>query len=70
MSAYEQMWKGLVERLVLANRYTIRKEISYQDVINIMAVYEEHFKEELEVLDKEEEDKQIKEELELDPLQS
>ena len=48
MDVFEKMWTEFLQRLVLANQWSIRKEVFIQDVINLMASYEEHFKDEVE----------------------
>ena len=48
MDVFEQMWTELLQRLVLANQWSIRKDVLIQDMINLMAAYEEHFKDEVE----------------------
>lgn len=57
MSAYETMWNELKNRVSL----NITQSIPIKDMLNLMAAYEEHFKEQLEkeLID---EVKQLKEE--------
>ena len=64
MEVYEEMWKSMVQRLINANQYSIRQDVTVQDIINLMAAFEEHFADELKEL----EDKEIKDELDLDPV--
>jgi hypothetical protein len=54
------MWTELVKRMAYANIYSVNKDLTYQDVINLMAEYEREFADKIEVdniaksLDKEE----------------
>ena len=50
MDVFEKMWKELAERLILANKWSINKTITYQDAINLMASYEEHYHSEIKSL--------------------
>lgn len=43
MDVYEEMWKSLVQRLTMANTYSLRSDITYQHIISLMASYEEHY---------------------------
>lgn len=37
----------MVQRLAYANVYSVNKNLSYQDMINLMAAYEKEFEEEI-----------------------
>jgi len=60
MNVYHEMWTELVKRMAYANIYSVNKDLTYQDVINLMAEYEREFADKIEVdniaksLDKEE----------------
>lgn len=47
MNVFEKMWKEMVQRLAYANVYSVNKNLSYQDMINLMAAYEKEFEEEI-----------------------
>lgn len=64
MDVYETMWKEFKSRIALAKEYSIRQDLSIQDVINLIVAYENHFAEEL----KEAENEKVKEDTGLDPL--
>ena len=56
----------MVQRLAYANVYSVNKNLSYQDMINLMAAYEKEFEEEIGLenemaeMKKEEEAKPVK----------
>lgn len=58
------MWTELVKRMAYANVYSVNKNLTYQEVIDLMAAYEKEFEEQIELYnisnrleEKEEEDK-------------
>jgi hypothetical protein len=59
MDVYEEMWKGLITRLLNAQKFSIRQEVTIQDMMNLMGAFEEHYSVQLKEL----EDKQIEEEM-------
>jgi hypothetical protein len=64
MNVYHEMWTELVKRMAYANVYSVNKNLTYQEVIDLMAAYEKEFEEQIELYnisnrleEKEEEDK-------------
>jgi hypothetical protein len=48
MDVFEQMWKELVERIQLANQFSVNKSLTYQDILSLLVSYEQHFTEEIQ----------------------
>lgn len=51
VDVFQKMWKELIQRLAYANIYSVNKNLTYQDMINLMAAYEEEFKTEIQMLE-------------------
>jgi hypothetical protein len=49
MNVYHEMWMELVKRLAYANLYSVNKNVTYQEVIDLMAAYEREFEEQIEL---------------------
>lgn len=43
MDSYQEMWNEFKQRLQLADAYSLRRDITYQHVLALMASYEEHY---------------------------
>ena len=48
MDIYEKMWRELVQRIINAQTWSVNKTLTYQDVLNLLASYEEHYTSEIE----------------------
>lgn len=66
MNIFETMWKELINGTVAAREYSFRQDVTYDQVLERMALIEGHFKEDIDAYQKKELLKKAGEEIEED----
>jgi hypothetical protein len=57
MNVYEEMWRGLVQRLDLSRTYSINQNITASNMLELMAAYEKEYEEKIKAYKATEEEK-------------